>query len=180
MLRSRQCRLGKSTRHSLGQNPGQMIAKLRQKAIFLKYNAYYLFINYILLLNQKTQGQTMRIDRHDRHILEILQTEGRISNQELADRVGLSPSPCLRRVRALEEVISTDRRDDVANALPTMPERILQLLNRTPQSDIPHNKDNERLLRGIIITSRPFKERATAVVHVEACFHPFGDQRLVT
>ena len=31
----------------------------------------------------------------------------------------------------------------------------------------------ERLLRGIIITSRPFKERATAVVHVEACFHPF-------
>ncbi|SEG68795.1 Lrp/AsnC family transcriptional regulator [Marinobacterium lutimaris] len=45
----------------------------------------------------------MRIDRQDRHILEILQTEGRISNQELADRVGLSPSPCLRRVRALEE-----------------------------------------------------------------------------
>ncbi len=45
----------------------------------------------------------MRIDRHDRHILDILQTEGRISNQELADRVGLSPSPCLRRVRALEE-----------------------------------------------------------------------------
>jgi Lrp/AsnC family leucine-responsive transcriptional regulator len=45
----------------------------------------------------------MRLDRHDRHILEILQAEGRISNQELADRVGLSPSPCLRRVRALEE-----------------------------------------------------------------------------
>ncbi|REC95920.1 Lrp/AsnC family transcriptional regulator [Kushneria indalinina] len=43
------------------------------------------------------------IDRYDRHILEILQTEGRISNQALADRVGLSPSPCLRRVRALEE-----------------------------------------------------------------------------
>lgn len=45
----------------------------------------------------------MRIDRQDRHILEILQQEGRISNQELADRVGLSPSPCLRRVRALED-----------------------------------------------------------------------------
>ncbi|WP_438767755.1 Lrp/AsnC family transcriptional regulator [Kushneria sp. TE3] len=43
------------------------------------------------------------IDRYDRHILEILQTQGRISNQALADRVGLSPSPCLRRVRALEE-----------------------------------------------------------------------------
>ena len=45
----------------------------------------------------------MKLDRYDRHILEVLQQEGRISNQELADRVGLSPSPCLRRVRALEE-----------------------------------------------------------------------------
>ncbi|WP_027350435.1 Lrp/AsnC family transcriptional regulator [Halotalea alkalilenta] len=43
------------------------------------------------------------LDRFDRHILELLQREGRISNQELADRIGLSPSPCLRRVRALEE-----------------------------------------------------------------------------
>jgi len=45
----------------------------------------------------------MEFDRFDRKILQVLQTEGRISNQELADRVGLSPSPCLRRVRALEE-----------------------------------------------------------------------------
>ncbi|MGF1645157.1 MAG: Lrp/AsnC family transcriptional regulator [Thiotrichales bacterium] len=45
----------------------------------------------------------MKFDRYDRHILEILQTEGRLSNQELADRIGLSPSPCLRRVKALEE-----------------------------------------------------------------------------
>ena len=44
-----------------------------------------------------------RLDRYDRHILELLQREGRISNQELADRIGLSPSPCLRRVRALED-----------------------------------------------------------------------------
>ena len=43
------------------------------------------------------------LDRFDRHILDIVQQEGRISNQELADRIGLSPSPCLRRVRALEE-----------------------------------------------------------------------------
>lgn len=43
------------------------------------------------------------LDRFDRHILDIVQLEGRISNQELADRIGLSPSPCLRRVRALEE-----------------------------------------------------------------------------
>ena len=45
----------------------------------------------------------MELDRYDRHILEVLQAEGRISNQELADRIGLSPSPCLRRVRTLEE-----------------------------------------------------------------------------
>ena len=45
----------------------------------------------------------MQIDRFDRRILEVLQQEGRISNLELAERIGLSPSPCLRRVRALEE-----------------------------------------------------------------------------
>ena len=45
----------------------------------------------------------MELDRLDRRLLEVLQKEGRISNQELADRVGLSPSPCLRRVKALEE-----------------------------------------------------------------------------
>ena len=45
----------------------------------------------------------MKLDRYDRHILEVLQKEGRISNQELAERIGLSQSPCLRRVRALEE-----------------------------------------------------------------------------
>ncbi len=45
----------------------------------------------------------MNIDRYDRQILQVLQEDGRISNQELAERIGLSPSPCLRRVRALEE-----------------------------------------------------------------------------
>jgi Lrp/AsnC family leucine-responsive transcriptional regulator len=45
----------------------------------------------------------MKLDRYDRQILEILQADGRLPNQDLADRIGLSPSPCLRRVRALEE-----------------------------------------------------------------------------
>jgi Lrp/AsnC family transcriptional regulator, leucine-responsive regulatory protein len=44
----------------------------------------------------------MELDEIDYRILEVLQRDGRISNQDLADRVGLSPSPCLRRVRALE------------------------------------------------------------------------------
>jgi Lrp/AsnC family leucine-responsive transcriptional regulator len=45
----------------------------------------------------------MKLDRYDQQILEALQEDGRINNQDLADRIGLSPSPCLRRVRALEE-----------------------------------------------------------------------------
>jgi Lrp/AsnC family transcriptional regulator, leucine-responsive regulatory protein len=45
----------------------------------------------------------MTLDRYDKHILEILQRDGRINNQDLAERIGLSPSPCLRRVRTLEE-----------------------------------------------------------------------------
>jgi len=45
----------------------------------------------------------MKLDRYDRHLLEVLQENGRISNQDLAERIGLSPSPCLRRMRALEE-----------------------------------------------------------------------------
>lgn len=45
----------------------------------------------------------MVLDRYDKQILEILQVDGRVNNQDLADRIGLSPSPCLRRVRALEE-----------------------------------------------------------------------------
>ncbi|AJQ94977.1 Lrp/AsnC family transcriptional regulator [Gynuella sunshinyii] len=45
----------------------------------------------------------MPLDRYDRHILDLLQRNGRLTNQELAESIGLSPSPCLRRVRALEE-----------------------------------------------------------------------------
>jgi Lrp/AsnC family leucine-responsive transcriptional regulator len=41
-------------------------------------------------------------DPINRRIVEALQADGRLTNQELADRVGLSPSPCLRRVKALE------------------------------------------------------------------------------
>lgn len=44
-----------------------------------------------------------KLDRYDQHILQLLQQNGRISNQELADAIGLSPSPCLRRVKQLED-----------------------------------------------------------------------------
>ncbi|GLE57242.1 putative transcriptional regulator, AsnC family protein [Mycobacteroides chelonae] len=42
------------------------------------------------------------MDRLDRAIINELQVSGRLTNQELADRVGLTPAPCLRRVRRLE------------------------------------------------------------------------------
>ena len=42
------------------------------------------------------------LDAVDRRIIAALQGDGRLSNVELADRVGLSPSPCLRRVKQLE------------------------------------------------------------------------------
>ena len=44
-----------------------------------------------------------KLDRIDRQILDLLQSDGRMTNIELARRVGISPPPCLRRVRALEE-----------------------------------------------------------------------------
>ena len=43
------------------------------------------------------------LDRVDRRILDELQGDARVSNQELAKRVGLSPAPCWRRLRRLEE-----------------------------------------------------------------------------
>lgn len=43
------------------------------------------------------------LDELDRRILQVLQEDGRIQNVELAEKVGLSPSPCLRRVKILEE-----------------------------------------------------------------------------
>lgn len=45
----------------------------------------------------------MKLSPEDRRILKELQTDGRIPNVELARRVGMSESPCLRRTRSLEE-----------------------------------------------------------------------------
>jgi len=45
----------------------------------------------------------MKLDAIDKRILAEIQADGRITNQQLAERAGLSPSPCLRRVRMLEQ-----------------------------------------------------------------------------
>ncbi|SFC17708.1 Lrp/AsnC family transcriptional regulator, leucine-responsive regulatory protein [Pseudomonas citronellolis] len=44
-----------------------------------------------------------QLDAYDHRILAALQRDGRLSNVQLAEAIGLSPSPCLRRVRLLEE-----------------------------------------------------------------------------
>ena len=57
----------------------------------------------------------MKLDRIDKRILAEMQANGRISNLELADKVGLSPTPCSRRVRQLEESGVIDRHVTLLN-----------------------------------------------------------------
>ena len=48
-------------------------------------------------------GELLKLDRTDRRILDELQKNGAISNLDLAEKIGLSPSPCSRRVKALQD-----------------------------------------------------------------------------
>ncbi len=57
----------------------------------------------------------MKLDRIDKRILAEMQANGRISNLELADKVGLSPTPCSRRVKQLEESGVIDRHVTLLN-----------------------------------------------------------------
>lgn len=61
------------------------------------------------------KSMAIRLDAIDRRILQALQRDGRLQNIELARKVGLSPSPCLRRVRLLEEAGVIER--DVAGKI---------------------------------------------------------------
>jgi Lrp/AsnC family leucine-responsive transcriptional regulator len=51
----------------------------------------------------KSVSELKSLDRIDRNILSELQSDGRLSNIELSKRVGLSPTPCLERVKRLEK-----------------------------------------------------------------------------
>ena len=57
----------------------------------------------------------MKLDRTDRRILEVLQADGRITNLELAEKIGLSPTPCARRVRQLEDAGIIERHVTLLN-----------------------------------------------------------------
>ena len=59
--------------------------------------------------SEDRQRQHTTLDSIDRRILNLLQNDARMTNLELADRVGLSPTPCARRVKRLEESGIIDR-----------------------------------------------------------------------
>jgi len=83
------------------------------------------------------------LDAIDLRILNALQEDGRLTNQELADRVGLSPSPCLRRVRRLE-------RDGFIRAYRAVLDREAVGLGLTVFVDIKvekHSRDNAKALQ---------------------------------
>jgi Lrp/AsnC family leucine-responsive transcriptional regulator len=100
-------------------------------------------------------------DEIDRHIMRVLQEEGRIANQELADRVGLSPSPCLRRVRRLEEAGLIDRY--VALLDPDRVGRGLDVFVRV------------RLERQTVDAVERFESEVVVLPEVQACYRMVGE-----
>ncbi|MFP6825978.1 MAG: Lrp/AsnC family transcriptional regulator [Pseudohongiellaceae bacterium] len=58
----------------------------------------------------------MSLDKLDKRILQALQRDGSITNLELAEQIGLSPSPCARRVKQLEEVGIISKQVTLLNA----------------------------------------------------------------
>ena len=59
---------------------------------------------------------SMSLDRQDKRILATLQHDGSVTNLELAEKIGLSPSPCARRVKQLEEAGFINRKVTLLNA----------------------------------------------------------------
>ncbi|AQT75242.1 MULTISPECIES: Lrp/AsnC family transcriptional regulator [Streptomyces] len=96
------------------------------------------------------------MDAVDLQIIRELQTDGRLSNQELADRVRLSPSPCLRRVRRLEEAGLirgyTAMVDQVAYGLPVTVFVRIRLERHTAQA------------------VRLFEEHVAGIEHIQDCY----------
>lgn len=72
---------------------------------------YILLQNFVLAVGQKrrftqcmsTKSKNIKLDDINKKIISITHLQSDISNQELADRIGLSPSACFQRVKALKE-----------------------------------------------------------------------------
>lgn len=60
-------------------------------------------------------AETPKLDRFDRQILAIIQEDASLSNQDIAERIGLSASPCSRRIKNLEDKGFIDRRITLVN-----------------------------------------------------------------
>lgn len=100
------------------------------------------------------------MDRTDRAIIRHLQADGRLANTELADKVGLTPSPCLRRVKALEEAdVITGYHAAVDPAALGRGFRVLVHIEMAAQD---------------IATIEAFEARIAEVEAVEECFRLFG------
>lgn len=105
--------------------------------------------------------QKIHVDTIDRRILDHLQQDADVTNQALADQIGLSPSACLKRVRRLQESGIIDR--------------IVALLN--PQAiaeslyviiEVTMERDNKRLYKR-------FEDRAIARPEVKQCYQVTGE-----
>jgi Lrp/AsnC family leucine-responsive transcriptional regulator len=104
----------------------------------------------------------MKLDRIDRALLVELQRDGRLTNRELAERIHLSESACLRRVRALEEAGVIDRYAALVNQSRVgLPGNVFVsiTLNRQEQADL-----------------RAFEEAVRRVPEVMECYLMTGQQ----
>jgi len=79
---------------------------------YVKTRKYWSFSPKIIILlvemftfleNSRFSGDFMELDKLDRRILKELQEDGSITNTDLAERVGLSPTPCARRVKRMQD-----------------------------------------------------------------------------
>mgnify|MGYP002713168570 CR=1 FL=1 len=105
--------------------------------------------------------QTIPFDRVDREILNQLQADGRMTNAELAERVNLSPSACLRRVRGLESNGTIDRYAMLVNqAAIGKPTNVFV--------EISLNRQSEEVLEA-------FESRATECPDILECYLMAGD-----
>lgn len=103
-------RLGVLVRAHSGRNPVEFRCYVRLFChIHTIFDCIHSVWRNIIRYMSTDPTPTPELDERDRRILECLQKDGRMANSDLAERVNLSPSACLRRVKRLEEIGVIDR-----------------------------------------------------------------------
>lgn len=110
---------------------------------------------------EETKMQELLLDRIDRHLLDILQENGRISNLELAKAVGLSPAQTLRRHRRLEEIGAIKRYETRLDA-DTLGFGVTAFVQVTME-------------RGHIRDLSTFQKLVSELAQIQECFSVTGD-----